>query len=315
MEQRITEKTEMQDSGKKWGGLLNEPSARRLAAGDLEAVFLPGLGMLCPSLRLGGTEFLRCVENLNDSGPQGIPFLHPWTNRLTELRFSVAGKEMALDRHSPLLSFDNNGLPIHGVNWPVQEWEVVRATRESLTVGMDWKRSDFLEIFPFRHRLEMTATVGPHDLTIATTLIADAGERVPVSFGFHPYFGLPDGRRDEWRLTLPAMRRIVLDRRIVPTGEETAFEGYDGPLAELDLDDSFALLGERAAFSIAGGGRQVTVEFLEGYGFAQVYAPKGRDYLALEPMAAPTNALVSGRGLRVVEPGGRMRLVFRVSIE
>jgi galactose mutarotase-like enzyme len=54
---------------------------------------------------------------------------------------------------------------------------------------------------------------------------------------------------------------------------------------------------------------------LEGYRNAQVFAPKDKSYIALEPMTAPTSALTSGRGLRLVEPGGKFRAVFRIGIE
>ena len=35
------------------------------------------------------------------------------------------------------------------------------------------------------------------------TVLANAGDDVPVSFGFHPYIGLPGVPRDRWRLVLP----------------------------------------------------------------------------------------------------------------
>ena len=53
-------------------------------------------------------------------------------------------------------------------------------------------------------------------------------------------------------------------------------------------------LTKGTSLSIAGGGRRISVEFLAGYRYAQVFAPKGKDFVALEPMTAPTNALVSG---------------------
>ena len=67
--------------------------------------------------------------------------------------------------------------------------------------------------------------------------------------------------------------------------------------------------------SLSGPGRRVSVEMLEGYRYAQVYAPPGKELAALEPMTAPTNALVSGRGLRVLAPGETARAVFRIRIE
>ena len=45
-----------------------------------------------------------------------------------------------------------------------------------------------------------------------------------------------------------------------------------------------------------------------------VAASRGLDLLALEPMTAPTNALVSGRGLRLVKPGAKFSTSFRIRV-
>jgi aldose 1-epimerase len=152
-------------------------------------------------------------------------------------------------------------------------------------------------------------------LTIETILVAGSDGDVPVSFGFHPYFGLPDFPRAQWRLKLPAMRRMMLDARGIPTGAEVPFDGLDAELGELAFDDGFALMAEQGSFSVAGAGRRITVDFLEGYTHAQVYAPKGNDYIAFEPMTAPTSALTTGHGLRLVKAGEQFRAAFRIRVE
>jgi aldose 1-epimerase len=302
-----------------YSGLLQGASARILSAGDLEAVFLPERGMLGASLRHRGAEILRQVQDFEAAAAKGstagIPLLHPWANRLAGPRYRAAGREVELDLSSPLLHLDERGLPMHGVPWARLAWEVTQAGRDGLAARLDWTRGDLLAVFPFRHRVELAATLRPDGLTLETTLLAGADGPVPVSFGFHPYLGLPDLARAEWRLELPEMRRLVLDGRGIPTGEEEPFGGFDGRLARLDLDDGFALLKERTTFAVAGAGRRISVDFLAGYRYAQVFAPKDQDYVALEPMTAPTNALASGRDLPRVEPGGKFRAAFRIRVE
>jgi len=179
---------------------------------------------------------------------------------------------------------------------------------------LDWTTSDLLAVFPFRHELEIAATIRTDGLMLETTLVASTDGPVPVSFGFHPYFGLPDLPRAEWRLKLPAMQRLVLDQRGIPTGEEEAFDGFDAELGESTFDDCFALPGGSSSVSLAGAGRRITVEFITGFPYAQIFAPNGKDYVALEPMTAPTNALTSGHGLNLVEPGSEFRSAFRISV-
>ena len=295
------------------------PTARTLVAGDLEAVFLPGRGMLGASLRHRGAEILRRVEDLETAAAKGstagIPLLHPWANRLGGLRYRAAGHEVELDPSSPLLHLDQHGLPMHGVPWSRLAWELTEASPDSLAARLDWSRPDLLAVFPFPHRLELVATLRPDNLTLAMTLVAGADGPVPAAFGFHPYLGIPELPRAAWRLELPAMRRLALDGRGIPTGEEAPFEPLDAPLGERGFDDGFALLEERSSFAIAGAGRRISVEFITGYRYAQVFAPKDEDYVALEPMIAPTNALASGRGLRIVRAGEEFRAAFRIRMD
>jgi aldose 1-epimerase len=302
-----------------YSGLLNDPSAHTLIAGDLEAVFLPGHGMLGASLRHRGVEILRRVEDLGAAAVKGstagIPLLYPWANRLADFRYRAAEREVVLDPSSPLLHFDEHGLPMHGVPWSRLVWKPTEARQDFLAARLEWTRSDLLAVFPFPHRLEMAAMLHPNGLTIETTLVAGLGGPVPVCFGFHPYFGLPELPRTQWRLELPVMRRLMLDDRGIPTGAEAPFDGLDAELGELAFDDGFALMAGQASFSVAGTSRRMTVEFLEGYPYAQIYAPKDKDYIALEPMTAPTGALTSGLGLRLVKPGEQFRAVFRIGVE
>ena len=88
-----------------------------------------------------------------------------------------------------------------------------------------------------------------------------------------------------------------------------------GPLGERSFDDAFSDLNRPARFALWGGGRRLVIEFVKGYDFAQLYGPADQDLICFEPMTAPTNALVSGDGLRLVEPGGTFSAAFVVAVE
>lgn len=98
-------------------------------------------------------------------------------------------------------------------------------------------------------------------------------------------------------------------------GSRPARKRFDGQLGEIGFDDGFALLEERPSFSLTGAGRRITVNLLAGYRYVQVFAPNDKDYVALEPMTAPANALVSGLGLQLVEPGRQFRAAFRIRVD
>jgi aldose 1-epimerase len=297
---------------------LQEPTARTLGAGELEAVFLPAHGMLGASLRHKGVELLGRVEDIEAAAAKGstagIPFLHPWANRLAGPRYRVLGRQVDLDVSSPLLHLDEHGLPMHGVPWSLLGWELTEARVDFVAARLEWSSSALLAIFPFRHRVAMTASLRPDSLTLETTLVAGSEGPVPLSFGFHPYVRLPEVARANWYLELPAMRKLVLDSRGIPTADEENFAKYNARLGEHSFDDGFALIEDQASFSIAGATGKISLDFLEGYPFTQVFAPADKDYIAIEPMTAPASALTSNRALRIVGPGEQFRAVFRIRV-
>jgi aldose 1-epimerase len=290
-----------------------------ITSGNLRVEFWPDAGLLGVSLRYCGEQLLRRIDDLESARQKGstagIPLLYPWANRLASLHYRVAGHDVELNPAFPLLHFDEHGLPMHGIPWGQLKWEILEAKKDSLLARLDWNQPDFLAVFPFAHNVQIAAKVDSDSLTLQTTVFASAGSPVPISFGFHPYFGIPHLSRTEWRLQTPAMQRLSLDSRGIPTGAQESFAPMAAPLGDKTYDDGFALLDQQSSFMLSGGRLSITVSFLEGFSYAQVFAPSGKDFIALEPMTAPANALASGQGLRILESGGQFRASFRIAVQ
>jgi aldose 1-epimerase len=289
-----------------------------IAAGNLSAEFLPDSGMLGVSLHFRGKEVLRRIDDLEAAkgkgSTAGIPILYPWANRLAGLTYNAAGREVKLHRNLSQLHFDDHGLPMHGVPWGKLAWEIRTLRSDAVLAALDWNSSEFLEVFPFPHRVEMWAEIAADSLTLRTTVFANSGCPVPISFGFHPYFGIPDVPRSQWRLQLPGMRKLTADDRGIPTGTSEPFGPLDEPLADHSFDNGFALESESSSFVLSGAPFEISVSFLEGFPFTQVFAPQDKQFIAIEPMTAATNALVSGEGLRTLPAGSNFLASFRIAV-
>jgi galactose mutarotase-like enzyme len=291
----------------------------RSSDGRTEAEFVPAANMLCCSLRHDGAELLDhgsgVVGYAHRGKTMGIPLLHPWANRLAAFEYAVAGKRVVLPRDESLIPVDGaTGLPIHGVLPGLLRWQAAQSQPGSLAATLHWNSPELLALFPFPHDLTIEAGVESGSLELATTLRPTGEESVPVSFGFHPYLTVPSAPREGWRVTLGAFRRLVLDERMIPTGEREPVARRSVYLDDLSFDDAFDGLAVPAEITAAGGKYALAVDFLEGFSYAQVYAPAGKDFICFEPMTAPTNALASGDGLRLVAPGELHRAAFRISV-
>jgi galactose mutarotase-like enzyme len=262
-----------------------------LEAGPLRAELAPETGMVCHSLRHDGEELLTQrdgVEGYARTGRwMGVPLLHPWANRLDAWGYEALGRRVDLEPLAveEVVRDRKTGLPIHGVL--PRAWEVVESGPARVVAELAW---DEEPAFPFPHRMRIEAELSPGALRIATTLAGAA----PVVFGWHPWITLPGVARADYRVELPAMVRLELDDRHLPTGATERVEAFSGSLPPRELDDAFEAVPGGAVFAVSGGGRRIAVTFETGYPCAQVFAPPDKDLICFEPMTAPGNALRSG---------------------
>jgi len=267
------------------------------------------------------------VKGHNVLGPQGVPFLGPWANRLDEQAFYANGKRYAFDMQ---LGNVRGAHPIHGF-LAAAKWEVVEARSDGASAWVTsrlefFAQPDWMAQFPFAHTISMTHRLKDGALDIAIQLNNLSAEPMPVAIGFHPYFRVDDAPRDAWTIGVGAKTEWVLSPDKIPTGETRSIEQrFQDPrnavLREHDLDHVFGdLTRDRSGFatmSLAGTSQRIDVLFGPGYRAAVIYAPKGRDFICFEPMAGITDALnLAQRGLykelQQVAPGGTWQEHFSI---
>jgi aldose 1-epimerase len=289
-----------------------------LKAGAWTSRWVPSVGMVGVSLFGHGRELLGQLGGLDAyvarGSSFGIPLLHPWANRLSGWSYAVDGTSVALEAGAPGLRTDGNGLPIHGLMAAYPGWEVRQDDGRRLVAETAWQEDgERFSGFPFAHRLALEVEQAPDRVVVTTTLTPTGGHGVPVAFGFHPYFTLPGVPRERLVLRTPAMARLRLDERSIPTGERERVGPRHAALGDAPLDAHFTDFGTHACFTIAGGGHELSVELLEGFTHLQLFSPPQRSIVAIEPMTAPIDALRSGDGLRIATEPFRARFAIDLS--
>jgi aldose 1-epimerase len=303
-------------------GVVDGEPAVTLTAGELEATFLPGLGLLGTALRHRGEDLLALpggVAGYRDRHVTGLPILAPWANRLPSWRYRAAGADVDLEGLD--LTTDPGGLPIHGTLTARPGWRLERlaaeANRALLEASFDHRaRPELLTAFPFPHTLTVAAVVREASLEMTTTLAATGDRPVPVAFGWHPYLRLPGAPRAAWRLLLPDRTHLELDGRGLPTGKASGEPAEADPVGDRTYDDLYTLEQDPAArrLGLEAAGRRLLVDYGDGYDHAQLFAPPGAEFVCLEPMTVPTAALAAGT-TPLVQPGDTFTARFTIRVE
>jgi aldose 1-epimerase len=300
------------------GVTLHAPEA------EVAATFLPGLGMLGCSLRHRGEELLGLGDGVPayaaTGSTSGIPLLYPWANRIGSDRFEVLGRTVAIAGEPPLVRRDEHDLAIHGLLGAHRGWRVdAEAAGEDgarLVASLDFgAHPELMERFPFPHRVELAVELAHATLRVVTRVEATEPVAVPVSFGYHPYFALPGVPRAEWELELPSRARLVLDENLLPTGERVPEAAERAPIGDRLFDDGYDGLIPASSFGLADGDRRLVLVLEAGYPCAQVFVPPGDEYACLEPMTAPTNALVKHAALPLARPGTPYEATWSLNVD
>ncbi len=307
--------------------VLQRPKAEANKPHFLEAVVLPGRGMAVLQIKaylpgkgeisLLNAPALPDAEQLLDQGDDefgnqvfkiGGAILLPFANRIRG-KISADGKTITATVAGSTVTL--------AANWSGSEPGAEKHAIHGLML-----RSKFQDVTEQNGALASTVSAILHagnfdghwlsdtDVKVETTLKDDSFEMVvtaknvgsqplPMGIGWHPYFILPSGDRQQARLHLPSQTRAVMNnyddsfttgKRIPVQGTRYDFSAPGGqPLGKQYLDDNYSDL-------IYSGGSTVSeiIDPAAKYGLRlttlspmiksiQVYAPPQKNFVAIEP--------------------------------
>jgi aldose 1-epimerase len=278
---------------------------------EIEVSILPSHGNRAYEMKVHGENILFQPETdaadfLKRVGQNGIPFMAPWANRLDGTGFWANGKRYNFNSDLGNFWKDANGMPIHGLIMNSTLWKLVDMGADQnsayVTSRLEfWKYADLLAQWPFAHEYEMTYRLANGNLEVRTTVSNLSADAMPLVIGFHPYFSIPDIPRDDWILHLPVRKKVVMDDRLLPTGEFMDLDLPNSlPLKDRALDHGFVGMVHdadgRATFSITADQKRIDVIFGPKFPAAQVWLPvppegQARDFICIEPMTGITNGM------------------------
>ncbi|GAA0619940.1 aldose 1-epimerase family protein [Kribbella sandramycini] len=237
--------------------------------------------------------------------------LFPWPNRITDGKYSFAGRDQQLYLTEPARSNAIHGL----TRWA--NWSRLDDGSDPAVV----EAGHVLHGQPgYPHQLELRLSYRIDDgLTITAAATNVGATAAPYGYGAHPYLSV--GRPiDECVLGFSAAQRLEVSERMSPTGlAPVAGSAYDfgtaRVLGELEIDNAFTGLAESWSVSLTDPDTGVRSVLSGDTPWVQLYTGGaiGRTALAVEPMTCPPDAFVTGQDLVVLEPGQSHTTSFRVS--
>ena len=229
--------------------------------------------------------------------------LVPWPNRVADGVWTLDGEEQQLALTEPAR---HNA--IHGL-LRFTAYDLVEHEGDAVTLGATvWPQSGY----PFLLETSVRYALVDDGLRVTHRIRNRSDRPAPAALGAHPFHTIGDVAPEDLTLTVRAATRIEVDERLNPVGTSPIDERMRTgiPLREVELDHAFTDLDPVdgvVATLTAPDGRSVSLVQDEQHCWLQIFTtrkyPGTSLAVAIEPMTAPMNALVTGEGLRWVEPG------------
>ncbi len=286
--------------------------ARAMMLYQLRA-WLPGLGevdtLWAPPIEVGLAKMDGGADDFmgNASFSMGAAFLAPFANRVRGRYLDIEqGIETQVLGRTVVLPANGGGKPpsaeryaIHGLilNTPVDnvtmshKGEALQAHLHAGDFGRRWLSST---------DLEFSAALDTQSLSLRIKATNVGTEALPIGLGWHPYFVLPSGQRNQAHIRLPARKRLLVNdyTQVLPTGEIVSVAGTShdftpaggAPLGDIYLDDCYV--------SIEKSPQNETIceviDHVSAYGLRivssspeisaiQTFAPPDKAFVVIEP--------------------------------
>lgn len=164
-----------------------------------------------------------------------------------------------------------------------------------------------LKVYPFKFEVAFTYQLRGNSVKIVQRYTNHSMEKMPVCFGFHPYFLAPD--KSQLEFAIPSSSYFDQIAKVSQPYEG----GFDLDAGELDLlfgsltSNSTAIIDNLRRF-------RLSIEYSDLFKNLVFWTVKGKDFVCLEPWSAARNAFNTGENLIYLEPDSTCEAVMELVV-
>jgi aldose 1-epimerase len=260
------------------------------------------------------------IEQFMGSGIFNSAKLLPFPNRVADGRYLFRDKKYQLH-----VNFPAEGNAIHGLIYD-QPFRIsgMKTDETYAEVILSYSWQELCRGYPFLFDVDITCRLQKEEGFFCSTRVHNRGNRpMPFADGWHPFFTFHKAV-DELHLQFRAEKLILVDDRLIPTGETKKYDRFhsSAPIGNIAFDSCFRLADVEGKHITGIYDPATDVKILlwqdtgpGKYNYLQIYTPPARHSIAIEPMTGNINAFNNQDGLIILEPGEVFQASYGVRVE
>jgi len=246
------------------------------------------------------------VSRIAESGYQSAK-LSPYANRINKGAYAFNKVRYKLPANT------KEGHSIHGLVYN-KAFNVKSVKSNSVTLNHSYNRDT--QGYPFKYEINVTYSLFQGRLDITTTALNKDKQVIPYMDGWHHYFSL--GKIDDLELKIP--KTILYETKsMIPTGKTIKMDAFS-TLKRIGNTNFDNCLKSTGSIMLVNRRRNVCLTISQQigkrkYNYVQIYTPKDRKSIAVEPMSGIPDCFNNGIGLIKLKPNERFNAKYEIKLE
>ncbi len=275
------------------------------AEDNISLDILPKRGLIL-DIKLLGKSILNgptSEEDFEHNASFKSAFLIPFPNRLKDGKYEFKDQAYQFP-----INEANRQNALHGLILDSDFELVNEIAAGALSVGLQYTYTGDQEYYPFPFVFTVNISIDKFKCEVSMIMQNTGDHEMPFGMGWHPYFTLQQSI-DDCGLCIPNCKSIVLDDKLIPTGNKSAYKDFSKckPIEDTTFDSAFLFEKDADFTSIILENEEHKLRYYQEtrdskFNYLQIYTPEDRMSIAFEPMTCNIDAFNNKNGLVVLAP-------------
>lgn len=265
-----------------------------------EAVIFPYLGASLQKLTINSLKIIDEIKpkttHLKKYKTQfNSSILFPFPNRIANGKYIFNSKIYELE-----INDNENNNALHGLvfNAPFELKNSEISTDKAL-LTFNFKQTNKIKGFPFLYGIELTYVFTLNTVNLLFKITNNDNCSFPFGIGWHPYFCAENFQ--ESTINFSAKKQFVFNHNLIPINTKKSNLNVPLKISNSMFDDCFELNGPKIDFTTNLYQFEMSFTGKTTNRFIQIYTPKNRKSIAIEPMTCAPNSFNNLSGLQILD--------------
>lgn len=243
------------------------------------------------SLKFKDKIIIEDDPNFDYKDSYASSILFPFASRIKEGKYTFEGNDYQLEKND-----GENAL--HGLVYN-KKFELFEPEehQDNCSATFNYFEKNENKGFPFTYFLSVTYTLFEDSLNIRITVKNTDTRSFPFTLGWHPYFNSTDLKNST--LSFKSDEKIKFDKNLITKNVKEQKTPEIFKIEDQQLDDCFILKDNKVSFTTPTYKIDITADSEDN--FLQLYTPKDKSIIAIEPMTGVSDTFNNKIGMQVLQ--------------